>query len=124
VRLGTVRRKRASSIRVLPGGPPVTIPADIREAIWIRWYFVSGSMLVFGGLIIGAWFAARRDRRDKLMVPIVIALFYMIFGVAAYGYQHNPFWLVFHVQGALLLVPTLGLRGHLLAPHVGGGEDA
>jgi hypothetical protein len=58
------------------------------------------------------------------MVPIVISLFYMIFGVAACGDQHNPFWLVFHAQGALLLVATLGLRGHLLAPHVGGGEEA
>jgi hypothetical protein len=54
VRLGTARRKRASSIRALPGGPAVTIPADMREATWIVWYFVSGSMLVFGGLIIGA----------------------------------------------------------------------
>lgn len=88
----------------------VPLPADIREAIWIVWYFVSGCMLVFGGLIIGAWFAARRGRPQALVVPSVIALFYVATGVAAYGYQHDPFWLVFLVEGALLLVATLGLR--------------
>jgi hypothetical protein len=36
----------------------VPLAADIREVLWIVWYSASGSMLVFGGLIIGAWFAA------------------------------------------------------------------
>jgi hypothetical protein len=43
-------------------------------------------------------------------VPIVIALFWMMFGVAAYSYQHNPFWLLFVAEGFLLLVATVGLR--------------
>ena len=88
----------------------VTLPADIREVIWIVWYFVSGCMLVSGGLILWAWFAARRSR-DVLLVPIVIALFWVVTGVASYAYQHNPFWLLFLMEGALLLVATLGLRG-------------
>lgn len=94
----------------------VPLPADIRQVIWIVWYFVSGGMLVFGGLIIGAWFAARRGRPHAFTVSIVIALFYMVTGVASYGYQHNPFWLVFLAEGTVLLVATLGLRGLFLAP--------
>lgn len=92
----------------------VTIPTDIREVIWIVWYFVSGCMLLFGGLVIGAWFAARRGRPRALVVPIVIALFYMVTGLASYAYQPNPFWLGFLVQGALLLLATLGLRRSLI----------
>jgi hypothetical protein len=88
----------------------VPLPADVRGVIWIVWYFVSGCMLVFRGLIIGAWFAARRGRTQALVVPLVIARFYIATGVASYAYQHNPFWLVFLVLGMLLLVPTLGLR--------------
>jgi hypothetical protein len=43
-------------------------------------------------------------------VPLVIALFYIATGVAASGYQHNPFWLVSRALGTSLLVATLGLR--------------
>jgi len=87
----------------------VTLPTDIREVIWIVWYFVSGCMLLCGGLILWSWFAARRNP-DVLLVPIVIALFWVVTGVVSYAYQHNPFWLLFLAEGALLLVATLGLR--------------
>jgi hypothetical protein len=43
-------------------------------------------------------------------VPIVIALFYVATGVAAYALQHNPLWLPFLVERALLLVATPGLQ--------------
>ncbi len=85
-------------------------PADIGEVIWIVWYFVSGRMLVFGGLIIGPWFAPRRGRPQALVVPIVIALVYVATGVAAFAFQHNPLWLPFLVEGASLLVATPGLQ--------------
>jgi hypothetical protein len=67
-------------------------------------------MLVFGALIIWAWFAARRGNPQTLAVPVAVALFWMVFGVAAYSYQHDPFWLLFLAEGFLLLVATLGLR--------------
>jgi len=87
----------------------VSLPADIREVIWIVWYFVSGCMLLCGGLVLWAWFAARRNP-DLLLVPIAIALFWISVGVASYTYQHNPFWLLFLTEGALLLAATLALR--------------
>ena len=88
----------------------VSLPADIREVIWIVWYFVSGCMLLFGGLVLWAWFAARHDP-DILVVPMAIALFWILVGVASYTYQHKPFWLLFITEGALLLAATLALRG-------------
>jgi hypothetical protein len=89
----------------------VTLPPDVRGVIWIVWYFVSGCMLTFAVLIIWAWFAARRGYPSALAVPIVIALFWMATGIAAYAYQHNPFWLLFLAEGTGLLAASLGLRG-------------
>lgn len=87
----------------------VTLPTPIREAIWIVWAFVSGAMIVFAILIIGAWFVARRQAA-ALAVPIVIGGFYVIYGIAAFSYQRDPFWLVFLVEGSALLALTIGLR--------------
>jgi hypothetical protein len=74
-------------------------------------------MLVFGGLIIWAWFAARRGNPQALAVPLAVALFWMAFSVAAYSYQQNPFWLLFLAEGSLLLVATLGRR-RITSPRV------
>jgi hypothetical protein len=87
----------------------VSLPADIPEVIWIVWYFVSGCMLLCGGLILWAWFAARHNP-DILLVPVAIALLWVVTGVASYAYQHNPFWLLFLVEGTALLVAALALR--------------
>ena len=86
----------------------VDLPADIREVIWIVWYFVSGFMFLLGGLILWVWFAARRNP-DVYLVSNAIALFYIAAGIASFVYQHNPFWLLFPVEGTLLLIATLGL---------------
>ncbi|HZI21800.1 MAG TPA: hypothetical protein VFD76_04765 [Gemmatimonadales bacterium] len=79
--------------------------------IWIVWYFVSGCMVVFGALALWAWFAARGGASGALVVPLVIGAFYAIVGAASYLYQRDVFWLLFLVQGVLLLGATLGLRG-------------
>jgi len=88
----------------------VTLPADVRGVIWIVWYFVSGCMLAFSALILWAWFAARDGSRDALAVPLVIAVFWTTTGVAAFAYQHNPFWLLFLAEGTALLGATISLR--------------
>src|SRR5882724_10022688 len=85
----------------------VTVPADIRAVIWIVWYFVSGCMLTFASLIIWAWFAHRRGALHALAVPITIAVFWTTTGIAAFAYQHNPFWLLFFAEGIVLLGTSL-----------------
>jgi hypothetical protein len=88
----------------------VDLPTDIRQSIWVVWGFVSGAMLVCGVLIIWAWFEARRGRTQALMIPIIISIFYIVFGIVSFVYQRSPFWLLFPVEGALLLAATIGLR--------------
>jgi hypothetical protein len=93
----------------------VNLPTDIRQSIWIVWGFVSGAMLVCALLIIWAWFEARQGRTQALMIPIIISVFYMVFGIGSFAYQRNPFWLLFPAEGALLLAATIGLRTTLLS---------
>ena len=79
--------------------------------IWVVWYWVSGTMLFFGGISLWAWFPARRGNRDVLVLPLGVAAFYMITGILTVAVEHEAFWLLFLIEGALLLVGTLGLRG-------------
>lgn len=83
--------------------------------LWIVWYFVSGSMLLFGGLSLWAWFVARRGR-DVMVVPVSIGAFYILFGAAAFVYARDSFWLFFLAQGVMLLAASLGLRRQVRTP--------
>jgi hypothetical protein len=87
-----------------------TLDPDVASIIWVVWYWVSGAMLVFGALALWAWFAARRGSRDVLVVPIVIAVFYMITGAVTTAVEHDAFWLLFLVEGTLLFVSALRLK--------------
>jgi hypothetical protein len=102
----------AQGVRHLdPALEAVTLPPDMAGIIRIVWYFVSGCMLTFGGLIYWAWFAAARGNDGALAVPATIGGFYVVTGFASFAYQPNPFWLLFSAEGCLLLVAALGLRG-------------
>jgi hypothetical protein len=93
----------------------VNLPTDIRQSIWIVWGFASVSMIVFSTLIIWAWFEARQGRTNALMIPIVISVFNIVYGLGSFAYQRSPFWLLFPAEGALLLAATIGLRASLLS---------
>ena len=88
----------------------VTLPSDVREVIWIVWYFVSGCMLTFSLLILLAWFAARRGHSNAFAGPMVIAIFWMATGIASFAVQQNPFWLLFFAEGLGLLCASYGLQ--------------
>ena len=97
--------------RVLRAGlATAALDPNIVGVLWIVWYYVSGAMLLFGVAIVWSWFAARRGGRDVLIVPAMIGVLYAIFGAAALLYGRDPFWLLFLVQGVLLLGSSLGLR--------------
>jgi len=88
----------------------VSLATNVRGVIWIVWYFVSGCIVTFAVLIIWAWFAVRNGYPHAVIVPRVIAVFWMATGIASYGYQHNAFWLLFVAEGAGLLDASYGLQ--------------
>jgi len=87
------------------------IKSEIREALYMIWYFVSGAMLTFGMAIV--WIAIRLKAGDAngLFASFLIGALYFIFGVWAYFYRHgDPFALLFVALGALLVGTSAVLR--------------
>lgn len=74
------------------------------------WYFVSGCMLVFGAIVIGTWWRARKGERVWFFPSDAIGVFYVIAGVASVIGTGKPFFWVFTLFGALLLIASIPLR--------------
>ena len=88
-----------------------TLPPDIVGVIWIVWYFVSGTMIVCGAILMWAWPAVRTGSTTRSGAVFIIGAFYTVTGVACYLYSgREPFWLLFLVQGVIVIGTTLVLR--------------
>ena len=79
------------------------VDPEMVKLLKLVWYWVSGAMLVFGGLLL--WSAWRLSRGDSTLafVPWGVGFFYFIegiYGAAALG----PFFLIFAAQAMLLCV--------------------
>jgi hypothetical protein len=90
---------------------------DIVHVLWIVWYFVSGSMLAFGAILLWAWPALRRGTSNRSGPVMIVGALYTITGIAAYAYSgHDPFWLMFLVQGVIVIGATMALQSPRDAP--------
>jgi hypothetical protein len=86
------------------------IAFDVDSMRYVVWYFVGGCMALFGAIILWAWF--RRRNGDSTLLPVagLIGLLYVATGVGGFFYRHHdPFMLMFLVEGALLVVCSVGL---------------
>ena len=77
------------------------VPADMVALLALIWYWVSGTMLVFGVLLIWSWWRIGRGDRNLLFIPWTIAAFYLLEGLYA-AVRLRPFFLLFVVQAVLL----------------------
>jgi len=94
------------------------IAFDVDSMLYVVWYFVGGCMVLFGAIILWAWFRCRKGDATLLPVTGLIGGLYIATGLGGFFYRrHDPFMLMFLVQGALLVVCSIGLRG---APRVRG----
>jgi hypothetical protein len=85
-----------------------SVDAQLTKVLALVWYWVSGTMLVFGALLVWAWWRLRRGDRSLAGIPIVIGIFYLIEGLyGALGL--GRFFLLFVVQALLLFALTWGL---------------
>lgn len=88
-----------------------TLGPDVVRVIWLVWYFVSGSMLVFGALLFWAWPALGAGPSSRSGAALIVGVLYAITGIASYLYTDgDPFWLLFLVQGVIVIGSTLVLR--------------
>lgn len=83
----------------------------IAQTLYIVWYFVSGSMLAFGGTLVWIWLRLRAGDTSVLFVAFLIGALYLVTGISASIYRHgDPFWFFFILLGVLLLVSSFVLR--------------
>jgi hypothetical protein len=83
-------------------------PATVRLLALI-WYWVSGTMLVFGLMLIWVWWRMRRGERNLAFVPWLIGAFYALDGGQA-ALSVGPFFWLFVVQALLILICTWVLQ--------------
>ena len=86
------------------------IDPEMAAVLLAVWYFVSGCMLVFGAIVIGTWWCMRKGGRAWFFASDAIGVFYVIAGVASVIGTGKPFFWVFTLFGALLLIASLPLR--------------
>jgi nitric oxide reductase large subunit len=68
--------------------------------------------VAFGVLLFWAWPSLRAGSFSRSVPALIVGAFYLITGTAAYGYSgREPFWLLFVVQGVIVISSTLVLGG-------------
>lgn len=88
----------------LTGVPPATV-----QLLALIWYWVSGTMLVFGLMLLWVWRRMARGDRNLGFVPWLVGAFYALDGGYA-ALTLGPFFWLFVVQALLLCVSTWMLQ--------------
>ena len=88
----------------LTGVAPATV-----QLLALIWYWVSGTMLVFGLMLIWVWWRMGRGDRNLGFVPWLVGGFYALDGGQA-ALELGPFFLGFVVQAMLLFTCTWVLQ--------------
>ena len=111
-----------SAVRVHEAIDHLPISVQIYQTIFVVWYSVSGTMLVFGAILV--WIALRLKRGDTstLFIAYVIGVYHIVLGTCALVYRNgDPFWWLFIVLGVLLVgsssvlgMSRAGIRSDLL----------
>jgi len=91
------------------------VNAEMIKLLALIWYWVSGTMLVFGVLLIWMWWRLGRGDRNLLFIPWMIGIFYFIEGLYAARYL-GSFFLLFVVQAVLLCASAWALSGLAVTP--------
>jgi hypothetical protein len=83
------------------------VPNDLVVGLAVPWHFAGLAMVTFGALAI-LMLLRNRDDRAAMLVPLVIAGAYIVFGaIGLAAIKVDPTFLMFLVPGALLLIAAL-----------------
>jgi hypothetical protein len=87
------------------------IAPDVATMLYVVWYFVGGCMVLFGFTIVWAWYRQGLGEVSLLLVTALIGILYLAVGVGGFFYRrHDPFMLMFVLEGAVVLGAGLVLR--------------
>ena len=85
------------------------VAPDGVKLLELIWFWVSGTMLVFGALLLCCWWRLRRGDVSLLVIPWITGGFYILAGTWAALWLVPFFWL-FTAQGLLLCLSAWMLR--------------
>ena len=87
------------------------LDATTVAVIFAVWHFCSGCMAALGLICLGVWWrATRHGERAAFFASDLIGVLYVVAGIVSVPYTGKPFFWVFTVLGALLIVASLPLR--------------
>ena len=86
-------------------------PAELVRALGTGWNFGGAAMLAFGFIVVALFTHRLKGSLVTLRPAIVIGTTYVAFGAGAMVVNDvDPFFLVFAIPGALLLIASVGRR--------------
>jgi hypothetical protein len=84
-------------------------PADLAGGLAAGWYWGSVAMIAFGLIVLAAALRVRRGDPSLNAPVLMIAVCYVMFGLAAFVARHNePFFFLFVATGLLAGLPVAG----------------
>ncbi|MCB9497374.1 MAG: hypothetical protein H6686_10865 [Fibrobacteria bacterium] len=87
----------------------VRLDAHTADLVIAVWHFAGAAMVALGAMVVSGWWKTRHGEVLDESTPLLIALFYIGYGIAALAWMREPFWSVFIVFGLLA-----GLSGRSL----------
>ncbi len=82
-------------------------PAELVQGLQIGWHFAGAAMVAFGLIVLHAFQSRARGTNAPVPSWTVAALYLLFGGIALVVSGFDPFFLVFIVPGALVLVGVL-----------------
>jgi len=77
------------------------VDPQVVELLKLIWFWVSGTMLVFGALLIWVWWRIRQGDRNLFFIPWAVGAFYLVEGMCGVLYL-GAFFALFIVLAVLL----------------------
>jgi hypothetical protein len=82
-------------------------PPDLISGLRLAWHLGGAAMFTFGCIVLFLFLQSRKNPSVSLRPLLIIALFYVVFGIWALAASNlNPFFLIFIVPGLLLLAAS------------------
>lgn len=85
-----------------------SVTPQVFQLLEVVWYWVSGTMLTFGVLLVWSWRRLRQGDRSLACIPWTLAAFYLVAGTWA-ALWLGPFFWLFTVQALLIGLCTWAL---------------
>lgn len=86
-----------------------TVDPRIVRLIVVVWHFAGAAMVALGAMVVWGWLKARSEGRVGAIVPSLLSTFYVVYGLGALAWMHEPFWAIFVAYGLLVGLSAWGM---------------